>query len=196
MHSIFGDFPWCSIGTGQMALNKNQKAFCDYFKSSNNMVESYFKAFPRCKNKTSASAAASRLLRTNQDVQNYMSAIEVQATQRAIKKAEISKERVLSEESSIAFLDPADILDENGSFKDLKDIPEQVRRSIKKIIETTVAGVRTVRIEFYDKGKSLDRLEKCLKMQSDGIDVTGGLTLKLIIENIDGKGRGKLPQDS
>lgn len=177
-------------------LSKSQKAFCDDYMVSNNMTKSYRSSFPNCKSDASAAAAASRMLRTNQNVIDYLAATEVQATQSAMKKASISKERILDEEAAIAFIDPIDVLDENGALRDLKDIPEAVRRSIKKITETVVAGVRTVRFEFYDKGKSLDRLEKCLKMQQDGIDLSKGLTLRLIVESIDGKGRGRLPQET
>lgn len=177
-------------------LTKQQKAFCDDFMVTNHMTNSYMKAFPNCTNKASASAAASRLLSKNEHVRDYMHTMEVQATKQAIKKAEISKERILQEEGLIAFLDPINLLDENGAIKNLKDLPEEIRRSIHKITETTVAGVRTLRFEFYNKGQSLDRLEKCLKMHQEGIDLEGGLTLKVIIESIDGKGRGKLPQES
>lgn len=179
-----------------MGLTNNQKAFCDEYVASNNMTKAYRSAFPNCKSDASAAAGASRLLKKNQDVIDYLAAMETQATQVAMKKASISKERILDEESTIAFLDPADMLDENGALKNLKDLPENVRRGIKKITESTVGGVRTVRFEFYDKGKSLDRLEKCLKMQQEGVDLTTGLTLRLIIESIDGKNRGRLPQES
>lgn len=179
-----------------MPLTKSQKAFCDEYLVCNNMTKAYLSAFPNCKKEASAAAAASRLLKQNQDVIDYLAAMETQATQSAMKKAEISKERILSEEGTIAFADPKDLLDENGALRDVKDMPEHVRRAIKKITETTVAGVVTKRVEFYDKGKSLDRLEKCLKMQQDGIDLGGGLTLKLIVQSIDGKNRGRLPQES
>ncbi len=142
----------------------------------------------------SAAAAASRLLRINPDVINYLASLEVQATNKAMAKASISKQRILDEEGTIAFIDPKDIFDENGAIKDIKDLPEAVRRAIKKVTEQTVAGMRTVRFEFYDKGKALDRLEKCLKMQSEGVTIDGGLTLTMIIKSVDGKNRGKLPQ--
>lgn len=179
-----------------MALTKAQKQFCDEYLVIKNMTKAYRSAFPNCKSDASAASAASRLLKNNMDIQTYIEALENQATEQAMEKAAISKERILDEESTIAFLDPKDLLDENGALRDLKDIPENVRRGIKKITESTIAGVRTVRFEFYDKGKSLDRLEKCLKMQQDGVDVSKGLTLKLIIESIDGKNRGRLPQDT
>lgn len=179
-----------------MELTKSQKIFADDYLTSNNMTKSYRLGFPNCKSDTSAAAAASRLLRTNKAVRDYIDTLEVQVTKQAMSKAAISKERILQEESAIAFADPKDLLDENGALKDLKDLPEVVRRGIKKITESTFNGIKTVRIEFYDKGKSLDRLEKCLKMQQDGIDLAGGLTLRYIIESIDGKNRGRLPQES
>lgn len=179
-----------------MALTKSQKMFCDQYLVLNNMTKAYLSAFPNCTSASSAAAGASRLLKRNKEVRDYLSAMDQQATQTAMSSAAISKERVLQEESSIAFSDPRDLLDENGQIRDLKDLPESVRRGIRRITQSTSAGVTNVRVEFYDKGKSLDRLQKCLKMQQEGIDLDKGLTLRFIIESIDGKNRGKLPQES
>ena len=179
-----------------MPLSKSQKAFADDYLVSNNMTKSYRSSFPNCKSDASAAAAASRLLKKNQDVIDYLASMEEQVTKSAMDKAEISKARILQEESTIAFLDPKDILDENGMVKNIQDLPESVRRGIKKISQSTVGSRTTIRFEFYDKGKALDRLEKCLKMHQEGVELTGGLTLKLIVQSIDGKNRGKLPQES
>lgn len=177
-----------------MPLTKAQKKFADLYIETGIPGESYMKAFRACKSKASASAAASRLLNKNHDVIEYVEMMERAATRAAIHKAEVSKENVLREEGLIAFVDPLDMLDENGQIRNLKDMPERVRRAISSIEVSTVAGSQVMKIKFWNKGQSLDRLEKCLQMQKDGIG-DQKFTLKDIIEAIDGSGRGKLPSE-
>jgi len=177
------------------SLTRNQKKFVDLYAAGVPAVEAYMKAFRSCKSKQAAASGASRLLNSVPAVIEYVDMIERSATKEAIKKAEVSKENILREEGVIAFIDPADLLDENGQLRKLSDMPESIRRAISSIeVNTNAAGETITKIKFWNKGQSLDRLEKCLQMQKDGVD-TRSFSLRDIIRMLDGSGRGKLPSE-
>ena len=54
-------------------ISQAQKNFVDYFIESGNQTEAYKKAYPKCKNDSSAAASASKLLRNNK-VKQYLDA--------------------------------------------------------------------------------------------------------------------------
>ena len=65
-----------------------------------------------------------------------------------LKKSAISRQRWLEEVSTIAFLDPAILVDEAGNPKQLKDLPRAARLALKVTFKTV-----TRRPKFSDKAK-------------------------------------------
>jgi hypothetical protein len=156
-------------------------------------------------NKSSVHSAASRLFKRD-DVLVYLQEYDQKVTDFAVEDAGIEESRVLREESCMAFADPVHLVDENGQHRELRDIPESLRRAISTIKYKTeltkevVDGKEVVdrhnyisEVRFWDKGRSLDRLEKILKLQQDGPGGTNIFSFKQILVLIDGQAKGKLP---
>ena len=86
----------------------------------------------------------------------------------AAKRNEITVDRILQEEKCLSFYDVADIFNENGTIKNIHDIPEDLRRAIAGVQVNEIFGRehRTVKtkIKLADKGRSLERISKHLGM--------------------------------
>jgi phage terminase small subunit len=107
-----------------------------------------------------AEAAASRLLRN----------VKVRAKLRKGRKkarfeAEIRLARILEEEALIAFSDIGNLFDEKGELIPPEQLPEDVSRAIAKYERRYLAnGTFVFKVRFWDKGKSLERIERYLGM--------------------------------
>jgi hypothetical protein len=160
--------------------------------------EAYRLAYPNVKKKGSAKAGASRLLK-QPNVVAYIAKRTGEIESATNLQVAITKERILQEEGLIAFNDIGDIFDESGNILSINKMPEAARRAISSIKEKSVeiAGVvtKTYEIKLNEKGRSLDRLEKCFGMQKDSVAIGAVITIKGLLEEIDGSTRGKLPID-
>lgn len=113
---------------------------------------------------------------------------------------EISNERIKAEESCIAFSNIKDLYNEDGSFIPIPDLPDHVSRAIREFEGVIIDGEDGKRvcfikkIRFYDKGDSLQRLERIQGMLKD-VDVNVNVTLKALLVQIDGQSKGKLPAE-
>lgn len=103
-------------------------------------------------------------------------------TEHALIEIGISRERVLTELARIAFVDPADAYDEIGQLLPIREMPEDVRRSVSKIKvfehkdgqgeNADVYGF-TKDIEFAQKKGALDTLAKHLGLAPDKHELSG-----------------------
>jgi len=156
----------------------------------------YQMAYPSVKKKASAKAAASRLLKSPA-VKAYLAERTGEIEKTVDVVVAITKDRILREEGLIAFQDIGDIFDETGAILPIHKMPEAARRAISSIKEksVTLAGVttKTYEIKLNEKGRSLDRLEKCFGMQKETVEVDTVITIKGLLEEIDGTTKGKLP---
>jgi hypothetical protein len=114
------------------------------------------------------------------------------------EKVEITKERIFEEESLIAFNDIGGLFNrDTGELLPPHELPEEIRRAIAsiKVKESKLAGVvtKTYEIKLNEKGRSLDRLQKCFGMQRDTVEIDAVITIKGLLKEIDGQDRGKLP---
>jgi len=161
--------------------------------------EAYMLAYPNSKSLGAAKTGASRTLKIPH-VKAYLSERQVQVESDTSEKIQVTKDRILQEEGVIAFNDIGQLFDPvTGEICNIHELPEDVRRAIAsvEVVETTIAGVKTrrLKIKLNDKGQSLNRLERCFGMQRDAIDVDAVITIKGLLEEIDGNSRGKLPID-
>lgn len=77
-----------------------------------------------------------------------------------IEQLNITTERILAEESYIAFSDFADLFDEEGlSITNPKDMPVHVRRAIKSVEEITMGVQTRYKVTFWSKSDALRRLQ-------------------------------------
>jgi hypothetical protein len=185
-------------------LTVQQIAFCNNLieikpdgSRSMHDYEAYQLAYPSVKKKAAAMAGASRLLKQDH-IKAYLAKRTGEVEAVVEQKVEITKDRILEEEGHIAFNDVGQLFDhETGELMPIHKLPENVRRAIAsvKVKETEIAGVihRTYDVKLNEKGRSLDRLEKCFGMQRDKVEADVVVTIRGLIEEIDGKDRGKLP---
>lgn len=101
----------------------------------------------------------------------------------------VTVERVLREYCRLAFFNPVDFFNPDGSLKDLSEIPADLAPALESLdIEEEDGGVEidgetgeaklrkkvTVKkIRFADRTKALGQLAKFLKMTSDRVELTG-----------------------
>ena len=98
----------------------------------------------------------------------------IQKRQKELKEStQITQERILKEESCLAFSDFEDLFSPDGTTIAPRDIPEHLRRAISgvEIIERWVKGrddepEKEVKYKYrlWDKGRSLERISKHLGM--------------------------------
>ena len=94
-----------------------------------------------------------------------------------IDRLNITAERVLKEESRIAFVDIAELFDENGFLTiNPKDLPLDIRKAISgiEVISSPIPGQDKYKVKFWDKGAALSRLQKVLGLESARkVELTG-----------------------
>ncbi len=170
-------------------LTPNRKIFVDEWLKHRNGTKAYKIAYPFVKNTKTAEAGASRLL-SNDKVKVYIN----KRLAKMSDKAEITQERILREESRLAFSDIAEIF--KGETLVAPDkLPEDVRRAIAgvKVKVKSYGGTgdskrteTTYEYKFWDKGRALERVEKHLGMfEKDNLQK--GATLEEIIKRLDGE---------
>lgn len=123
-----------------------------------------------------------RQLLTIPDVQNAIQ----KKREKLQKRTDITAERVLNEEKTIAYIDPRGIIDETGALIPLQDLPEELARAIAsvKVIERfDKDNNRTVTHEykFWDKGRSLERVSRHLGLYNDSVIIKMDAGLKAIM---------------
>lgn len=114
------------------------------------------------------------------------------------KRAEavgISSERVLQEIANAAFLDPIQLFNDDGTLKDLRDMPEGARRSIAGIdVEEIFEGRGEERhlvgylkkIRLVSKEGTLTLAGKHLKLFTDRVEHEGNVSLTVVTGVPDG----------
>ena len=163
-------------------LTDKQDAFCRHYVISLNACDAARKAGF---SETFATTRSSDLL-TQPHMQARIS--ELQAP--SIARLEVSADHVIKELHRIATCDIGEAFDENGKFKALQEMPEDVRRCIQGIeVEELFEGYGkervqigvTKKIKFWDKNKGLELLGKHFKLYTDKHEVSGGLTLEALV---------------
>ena len=143
----------------ETGLTDKQEAFCiELVKARNGKVaDAYRKAFNRTTSSTkTVGEDAQRLLRMPK-----IRARIADLRANAVRKTEITIDRVLDEVRCIAFVNPASVYDASGNLLPIKDIPEDTWRAIKSV-EVLKNG--TTLVKFFDKVQALERLMRFLGM--------------------------------
>lgn len=117
----------------------------------------------------SAEVTASRLLRVAK-----VKAEVARLQAKVAGKLELNAERVLRPLAEIAETDILGAFNEDGTFKQLKDIPAHLRRAIASIEVEEMFGVkgRVVKLKLWPKVQALDLLGKNQKLWTDKLDLT------------------------
>jgi phage terminase small subunit len=156
-----------------MALKPQHAQFVAEFLTCFNAAEAARRAGFEAKN---ARAHACRLV-ARADISEALAV----ALEARIKGAEIRSEWVLRELANIARSDLLDLVDEKGSLKSLKDIPEHARRTISKFKVTEYPDGRVVQeIGLWDKIAALDKLGRHLKLFEGGEAKGGDMVINFL----------------
>jgi hypothetical protein len=183
----------------------------EYDSGTRPMLSAFEAAFGDERQKISRSAMMMRASRAfhNKKVQAFLKHLDgrkmvlverSQLKQKPPDSEDISNDRILSEEACIAFSNIKDLYAEDGSFIPITDLPDHVARAIREFEGVIIEGEDGKRLclikklRFYDKGDSLQRLERISGMLKD-TDVNVNVTLKALLVQIDGQSKGKLPAE-
>jgi phage terminase small subunit len=100
----------------------------------------------------------------NSKVKRYLQA----QSDRLAEKFAATKERIIQELCRIAYLDPAELFDENGKLRPIHEIPPETRAAIAGVnVTKNQEGEIVSKIKLVDKTKALEMLAKYQKLFSD-----------------------------
>lgn len=128
----------------------------------------------------SAAVTASRWLKNPR----IAAVIAERQAQRAAK-LDITADRVLEELARLAYYDPGKLYDQAGKRIPVHLLDENTRRAVSMVEDEHRGGKHIQRVKMSDKGQSLERLGKHLRL-------FGGESFGAIVET----GAGGLPADS
>lgn len=163
------------------ALTNKQQAFCREYVVDFNATKAAIRAGY---SEHTARKQGSRLLTYADITQGIAKLVKPKC-----EESGVTVERVLKELTRLAFLDPNDLLNEDGSLKPISEIPEDARRAIGGLeIKETFdkdgeSRVQLAKIKIIDKGIALERLGKYLKMFNDTahIDIPADANFTMVI---------------
>jgi phage terminase small subunit len=153
-------------------LTKRQELFVAEYLTDLNATRAYVAAGYARKG---ADAGAARLL-VNVKVAEQIA----KKYEKRLEKLEISADRVLQELAKLAFYDPINFFEDDGSLKRLQDLDEHTRMALAGIEVTELDGKDgglLKKIRLADKGQNLERLGKHLKLFTDKLEHSGRVSL-------------------
>lgn len=161
-------------------LTPKQEAFCREYTVDKNGKQAAIRA--KYSEKT-AESQASRLL-TKDKVRERIEELLKEAADRN----DLTVDRVLQEMKNIAFLDPLEMLNEDGTLKKLSEMSEGARRTIAGMdIQTTTIGEKIInevsKVKIADKRATLVDLGKHLGMFVDKHEheITGDMSFTMVV---------------
>ena len=158
-------------------MKASHQIFADKWLENRNATEAYLFAFPLCTNRRTAGTEGHKLLK-NPEIDAYIA----KKLSKLSENAGLTVQRVLEEEARLSLSDMRDIFDGETAIKP-SDLPEDIARAIKgfeiktrNVFHTNgdCEIITTYKYSFWDKGASLQRVEKYLGMHTDKIDLTTG----------------------
>jgi len=170
-----------------MKLTIKQEKFCNYYVETGNASEAYRRSY-NCVNRSENTIweSASRLLKSSKVL------ARVKELQNELKKSsDLSKDRLLSELTNIAFSSIAHLHNTWIERKDFDLITDQQKSTIKSIStkilkknigthdEPEIVDVEYVKVELHDKLKAIERICKMLGYDEPiKIDMPEKVTIK------------------
>jgi hypothetical protein len=182
-------------------LTLPRKRFCDtWLTNGQNATQAYLFVFNTNK-PTSAAVGASRLMQ-RPDVKAYIDLMRMYSSEEVLNHLTVTKERILDEESKLAFIDIRKMFDTEGNFLPPGMWPEEIARAISGLDITQTWDVASsnwkylYKIKFIDKGRALGRLETVMGMnKADGLQDDDKSLFETFLKAVDGNSRGRLPSE-
>ena len=145
-------------------LTHNHARFVAAYLEHGNASRAYQTAYPNCKPR-SADSLGTRLLQ-RPDVREAID----KAIEKAMKKIEVTPERIIQELACMAFFDLSSVTDDEGNLLPISEIPEEARRALGSMeIESLFdedGGLRgrLKKVKVSDKKQALELLGKWSKL--------------------------------
>lgn len=177
------------------------RRYCDaWLTNGQNGTKAYLAVFNTNK-PTCASAGASRLMR-RPDVKAYIELMRQYHSEEILNHLAVTRQRILDEESKLAFIDVRNMFDSEGEFLPPRLWPEEVARAIagldvdQRWDKENEKWKYTYKIKLSDKGRALGRLETVMGMnKADGLQDDDRNLFQSFLKSVDGRTRGKLPSE-
>jgi phage terminase small subunit len=117
------------------------------------------------------------------------------ATAARSERVEVKADEILRELMRAAFLDPADLVDDEGKLLALKKMRPEVRRAIGTLEVTTTGSeesgtAQLTKVKPWDKLKALELLGKHLKLFTDRVEHSGAVSIAVVDPYATEKPRG------
>lgn len=150
-----------------MSAQEKEELFCREFIVDLNGTAAYKRVKPKVSEKAAATES-SRMLRKAKIKRRIQELLNERS-----ERVEITADKVLRELYSIAMSDIGEAFNEDGSLKDIHDIPVHLRKAMSAVkVDELFDGFGkdkkkigyTKEIKFWDKNKSLENLAKHLKL--------------------------------
>jgi phage terminase small subunit len=160
-------------------LNPKQKSFVLQYLIDKNATQAAIRAGYSSKNAHVVGPRLFANVRIQQEIVNQIALQE--------KRTLVTADEVITELKRIAFLDISGALKEDGSLKDISEIPEDIRHAIAGLeIEELFEGTGrerehvgfTKKIKLSDKVRALELIGKHLKLFTEKIEHSGEINGK------------------
>lgn len=135
--------------------------------------------------KKTAKSQGARLL-TNVDIRDAIAG----RSEKALAKIDFSVDRTLEFVARLAFFDPKDLFEDDGSLKQMKDIPEEARTVLAGLEVTEIfegdgdqkhAMGLLKKVKLSDRLNALDKLMRYHSLFRDKIEHVGKITLESLV---------------
>jgi hypothetical protein len=178
-----------------------RKRFADvYLSNGQNGTQAYLAVF-HTKKPASAGVGACNLLKRS-DVRSYIEMCMTFTTDEALSHLTVTKQRVLDEESKLAFIDVRKMFDFDGEFLPPRLWPEEIARAVsgfdvdQRWDADNDKWRYKYKIKLNDKGRALQRLETVLGMnKANELHGEDRDLFRDFLTSIDGDSRGTLPSE-
>jgi hypothetical protein len=182
-------------------LTLPRKRFCDtWLTNGQNGTQAYLFVF-NTTNPSSAAVGASRLMQ-RPDVRAYIDLMRQYSSEEVLNHLTVTKQRILDEESKLAFIDVRRMFDTEGEFLPPAMWPEEIARAVSGLDIDQQWDTETgkwkykYKIKLNDKGRALGRLETVMGMnKADGLQDDDKSLFESFLKAVDGNTRGKLPSE-
>lgn len=144
-------------------LTQKQETFCQKFVELGSISDAYRAAYNVANMKGDTINNKAYILSNKGDIRARVEELQKAAQ----KRNELSIDRIIQELMHISFFDPADLFDENNNLKEIKDLPESVRRAIAEVkVEELVlnkeVSKKKTTVKMYSKLDSIEKFAKHL----------------------------------
>ena len=165
-------------------LTTKQQLFADDYVISHNATQSYMKIY-KVKKEETAKVNGSRLL-TKANVKEYVE----NKLKPKFAKYDITQERILQEYAKIAFLNPKQLFNNDGTLKGIHEIDDDSVAAINGVeVQEIFSGsgkekeqIGTLhKLKIVDKKGALDSLAKIQGMFIDKVEHSGKITIDDLI---------------